>query len=181
MLPGGHTVLQLSPVPSLGWHLPFTSQSNPSLTRPRAGSCSQWGKSTVSVATLQSVNGMKEGKELSGAHRSSCAGWSRAGDRQAGGMLLHAAFQHELHQHLLCLVSPWEFKLRREKLKQKTPSKQAELSVGFAAAAQALPNQHILHLSLVGSSAASSPGLSQPASPKPAWFWGSKPAACPIS
>lgn len=87
-------------------------------------------------------------------------------------MLLHTAFQRKLHQHLLCLVSPWEFKLRTEKLKQKTSSKQGELSVGFAAAARVLPNQHILDLCLVGSSAAYSLGLSQPASPEPAWFWG---------
>lgn len=87
-------------------------------------------------------------------------------------MLLYTAFQCKLHQHLLCLVSPWEFKLRREKLKQKTPSKQGELSVGFAAAARVLQNQHILDLCLIGSSAAYSLGLSQPASPEPAWFWG---------
>lgn len=52
--------------------------------------------------------------------------------------------------------------------------------MGSAAAAHVLPNQHILDLHLVGSSAASSLELSQPASPKPACLWGANLLLVPL-
>lgn len=80
---------QGSQCPAWGWPqpIPFTSQKaqgNPSLARPRAGSCSQWGKSTISEAMLQFVNGMKARKEPSRARRSSCAGLGRDWRAEAG-------------------------------------------------------------------------------------------------